>query len=365
MTPVSEPPADLDASRAAIGANDLTADASTFITYEVAVNLPFESLSRFKTLLKQFFSSAPWTPADARSLSALVTPHVTDGWWEHRLEGGIELAHGVRDGSYVIWATGAAEARPSIFDRVFDGPVVPEPTPHPRKIKFVVGGTPEPGIWYRRTDGEPDDARVARLLDESDISDVMVAGDFVTVGLERGASWEDRLDAIHRLVTRLFATGQPVEPAERTRQDMMQEAGGIDLDVRPSELHLLDPDRPDERSTLQHALGADDAKLRRIAVAILAESNDDGVRRSAVRRGAGDEARIVRRTAIDAAAETTDETLRDLFEGALAAEDAWVRWKAVRSLAELGIAQSRTAVERLTDDPDFQVRFEVARALRL
>ncbi len=364
MAAVESRPADLDATRAAVAASDLTADASAFITYEVAVRLPFESLGRFKTLLKQFFSRAPWTEADEQSLSALVTPHVSDGWWEHTLDGGIAIAHGIRDGVYRLWVSGADRLQPSLFDRVFDGPVVPEPTPHPRKVKFVTGGTPQAGIWYRHTDGEPDDQRVARLLDESDISDVMVAGDFVTVGLDRDSSWAERLDGILDLVTRLFATGEQVAPAPRTREELMHEAGRVPLDVRPSELHLLDPNVPAERSTLHRALLADDARLRRIAVAVLAESDDDEVRRSAVRRGAADPARIVRRAAIDAAADTPDQSLRDLFEGALAAEDSWVRWKAVRSLSDLGIEPSRQAVERLARDPDFQVRFEVARALR-
>jgi hypothetical protein len=362
---VNSAPSDLDASRAAIGARELTADASNFITYEVAMHLPFESLGRFKTMLKQFFSAAPWTDADARSLSALVTPHVTKGWWQHELGDGMRIAHGIRDGAYVLWTSGAAATVKSIFERVFDGPVVPEPTPHPRKVKFTTGGVPEPGVWYRRTDGTPRDERAARLLSEGDVTDVMVAGDFVTIGLERSASWEERLDPLLGLVTRLFATGEPVTEAPRTREQMMREAGHVHLDVRPSELHLLDPDAPQERARLVEALNADDAKLRRVAVAILAESDDDEVRRKAVRRGAADDARIVRRAAIDAAADSEDEALRELFEAALDSDDAWIRWKAVRTLAELGVDASREAIARLEGDPDFQVRFEVARALRL
>jgi hypothetical protein len=365
MGRVNTPPADLDATRAAIGAGDLTTDASAFITYEVAVHLPFESLGRFKTLLKQFFSAEPWTTDDADTLSALVTPHVGDGWWEHNLDGGIEIAHGIRNGRYHLWVTGAAIRLPSLFDRVFDGPVVPEPTPHPRKVKFVTGGEPEPGVWYRRTDGNPADPRVTRLLEESDVTDVMVAGNFVTVGLERTAAWQERLDPILILVTNLFAGGEPVVDSSRTREQLMQEAGHVHLDVRPSELHLLDPDDPNERARLTEALDADDARLRRVAVAILADSRDDDIRRNAVRLGAADEARIVRRAAIDAAADFDDESLRDLFEAALQSEDAWVRWKAVRTLGELGVGESRDAIHRLVEDEDFQVRFEVARALRL
>ncbi|MGZ8755085.1 MAG: HEAT repeat domain-containing protein, partial [Acidimicrobiia bacterium] len=65
-----------------------------------------------------------------------------------------------------------------------------------------------------------------------------------------------------------------------------------------------------------------------------------------------------------AAADTEDEEFRTLFEDALADGDAWIRWKAVRSLGELGLDSSRPLVETLIEDPDFQVRFEVAKALR-
>ena len=42
---MNQAPADLDATRAAIDANDLTADASAFLTYEIAVFLPVEELA--------------------------------------------------------------------------------------------------------------------------------------------------------------------------------------------------------------------------------------------------------------------------------------------------------------------------------
>lgn len=361
---MKQTPSDLDEARAAVHDLSLTADAAAFITYEIALHLPVENLAPFKTLLKRFFSHEPWTERDAAALSDIVTASIDDGWWQHDLNG-IEMTHGIRNGRYVIWVTGAAEAtKPGLFDRVFSGPVVPEPTPHPRKIKFTTGGDPRPGIWYRHTDGTPDDVRVARLFEEPDITDVMVAGDFITVGLDRTADWEDRLDPILTLVTALFATGASPTPPDRTREEMLREAGRIHLDVRPSALHLLDPDMPDERERLLEALRADDAKLRRVAVAVLAESEEESVRYEAIRTGFGDEARIVRRAAIDAAADTGEERLRDLFEGALSSDDAWTRWKAVRALAGLGLDSSRDAVAALSDDPDFQVRFEVARSLR-
>lgn len=42
----------------------------------------------------------------------------------------------------------------------------------------------------------------------------------------------------------------------------------------------------------------------------------------------------------------------------------WTRWKAVRSLGELGLVNSRRALEAVIDDPEFQVRFETGKVLR-
>ena len=366
MTNMRDRPHDLDASRVAIASLGLTTDAAAFLTYDVAMHIAFERLAAFKTLLKQFFSAEPWGPDEERALSDIVVGSVTTGWWEHDLDGGLRLAHGVREGKYVLWVTGGAVAtQPSLFDRVFAGPVIPEPTPHPRKVKFVHGGTPEPGIWYRRTDGYAGDARITRIFEEPDVTDVMVAGDFVTVGIDRTSSWEERLDPILALVTALFATDEPAAPPERTREELVQEGRRVHLDVRPAELHLLDPNQSEDEARLLAALRSDDARVRRVAVAVLAESNDAPVRRQTLRIGFADDARIVRRTAVDAAADANDERLRSLFEQALDSGDAWVRWKAVRALGEMGVAPSRELIARLAEDADFQVRFEVARALRV
>lgn len=356
---------DLDATRAAISARDLTATASGYLTTDVALQLPFEVLGPFKVLLRKFFSSEPFTERDRRDLSDLVAPHVDAGWWEHDLGGGILLSHGIRDGRYAISVSGASAPGPSIFDRVFDGPVVPEATPHPRKVKFAFGGDPAPGRWFRRHD--PDiaaDPRVERLFAEPDVTDVMVAGDFVTIGIGPRSSWEKRLEPLLALVTELFGREDPGAAApERTRDELMAEARAVSGE-RPEELHLLDPDLDTERRRLTEALGSDDPRVRRVAVAILLESGDDGVRRHAVERGMADSSRVVRRTTVDAAADAADETFRPVFEQALDDADPWIRWKAVRSLGELGAGASRRRVESAVDDPDFQVRFEAARVLK-
>jgi HEAT repeat protein len=72
----------------------------------------------------------------------------------------------------------------------------------------------------------------------------------------------------------------------------------------------------------------------------------------------------VRRAAVDAVVDAGRQDLRPLLEHALGDADAWVRWKALRGLAELGTAPSRPAVEPLLEDPDFRVRLEARSALR-
>jgi hypothetical protein len=358
--------ADLDATRAAVFARDLLATASGYLTADVAMQLPFESLGPFKDLVKRFFSTMRWREQDDAELSAVVAPHVAAGWWEHDLGGGITLEHGIKGNDYQLRVSGATGATVSIFDRAFDGPVVPEATPHPRKVKFSFGGDSAPGVWHRRHDPEPPaDDRVRRLLGEPDVTDVMVAGDFVTIGLGARSSWEQRLEPLLALVAELFAAeAGRAEAPDRTREELLQEAGHAHVAAGPEELHLLDPDDPAHQVRLQEALQESDWRLRRIAVVLLSESSDVRLRRAALERGLADVSRSVRRTTVDAAADTGAEELRDLLESVLSSDDAWVRWRAVRALGALGSVASRPAIEALAADDEFRVRFEVERVLR-
>ena len=357
-------PEDLDRTRAAIAARELVGTASGYLTGEVAVHLPFEALGPYKNALKRYFSVEPWQRADAAALSELVAPHVESGWWEHDLGAGITLAHGIRDGRYELWVGGATAVAPSIFERAFAGPVVPEATPHPRKVRFAIGGTPRPGRWFRRTDPDPPpDPRVRRLFAEADVSDVMVAGDFVTVGIT--GSWEHRLEPLLALVTELFSRpGEVRSNGVRTRDELLREAGHLHPATSLEELHLLDPNDPDHCEVLTAALGQGDTKARRVAVAVLAEADDPSVQAEAVALGARDKSLLVRRTALDAAADTEDPAFRPLFEATLADPDPWMRWRAVRALGGIGVEASRVAVSALASDPEFRVRFEVAQVLR-
>ncbi len=350
--------------RTEVAARQLVATASDHLTTTVAVHLPFEAVVAFKNALKLFFSAAPWTADDAERLSQLVTPHLESGWWEYDLGRGLTLVHGIRDGRYVISVSGAPEATASIFDRVFSGPVIPTPTPHPRKVKFAIGGDPAPGVWHRRGE-DIDDPRLVALMEDLEVTDVMVAGDFVTVGLIASASWEDRLDRILARVTELFWTGAAGRAPERTREELLDEAGHLTLDgIRPEDLHLMDPDRPDHRDLLVEALGSEESRHRRAAVVTLALSGDATVSRAALVTGYRDDSRLVRRAAVDAAADREDPDYRPLFEEALFDSDSWIRWRAVRAIADIGAEASRELLVLAAADEDFRVRFEAAAAFR-
>ena len=54
------------------------------------------------------------------------------------------------------------------------------------------------------------DERVAQLLGDDDITDVLIAGDFVAIGLRRAAMWQTRLDDLVTTVERLFWTPERV-----------------------------------------------------------------------------------------------------------------------------------------------------------
>lgn len=362
---MNAPPSDLDATRAAVARLGLVGAASGHLTADVAIHLPFESLGPFKTLLKRYFSTEPWSRADDVALHDLVAAHLGPGWFEHDLGNDITLSHGMRGKEYRLRVKGGAAPSESIFDRAFDGPVLPEATPHPRKVKFTFGGIPADGIWHRRSDEEqPDDMGAKRLLQEDDVTDVMVAGDFVTIGLAGTASWEDRLEPLLALVTEMFVAKTAAEPPERTRDELLREAGALHLAGGSDLLHLLDPNDEAHRARLVAASTDEDPRTRRIAIALLTESEDPTVRADAATTGYADPSRIVRRTAVDAAGDATDPALRSLFERALTDADSWIRWRAAKALGALGAAESRVDLEAVAKDPEFRVRFEVERVLR-
>ncbi|HEY5075917.1 MAG TPA: HEAT repeat domain-containing protein [Acidimicrobiia bacterium] len=353
-----------DDCRREVAARGLTSTAVAHLARDALGTVELDNLAPVKTLLKRFFSPESWAPADDDALADLVGPGA--GWWSHDLDEQCVFEYGWRAGRFQLELSPRA-------DGLFDGPVVPEATPNPRTIRFVTPPIHDgPSRWYESV-ADADDPRVARLFEFADVANVLVGPAFVAIGLRRPDTWEQVLAPLLRVVTAEFAQtapgSAPPNPAEPTVRDQ-------DPDVRaPSEAHTgaldrawtalgaLRPDRPRDLERLVTAVSAADAAERQVAARLMIGAAAD-VGEIAWDRLLGDPSRGVRRATVDAMVDAQRPALRPLLERALSDGDAWTRWKALRGLVELGVEPSRGVVTTLSDDPDFRVRLETARALR-
>lgn len=251
----------------------------------------------------------------------------------------------------------------------------PEATPNPRTVKFrtgpIHGGESRPYA----AGSHADDARVARLFDAfDDISDVLLASDFVAVSLRQPARWRELLGPVLDMVTEEFsgqggAAGhgdappeEPRGPERPGRQFLPRDRDETRLERAWRELGHLRASAPGDLARIKGAARHDDAARRQVAANLLREA-EAGTAQAEWARLADDSSRAVRRATVDAVVDVGREELRPLLEQALGDQDPWVRWKAVRGLLELGAGDSREAVERLVLDPDFRVRQEALSAL--
>jgi len=374
---------DHDAARRLVVERNLVAAAFGHLT-DAFTDLPFEALGPVKTLLKRYLAAGPWSAEDDAALAAAVGAS-GEGWWERDLDEDIRLHFGWEDGRFrVAVQAGGGEApappAPNPIEATFDGPVVPEATPNPRTIRFGFAHPVGDGSsrWYESAAAAAGDPRVARLFAEFDrVANVLVGPDFVAVGLRRPGDWEALLAPLLAVVTEEFA-----DPEEQAEAKPTGAAGGPPwLAGRPAahapvegrrlsrleqawrDLGGLRPARPDDLAQVLAAAGDTDQARRQVAANLLREA-DPAVARDQWHRLAHDSVRAVRRAAVDAMVDAGREDLRPLLEAALDDDDSWVRWKALRGLAELGPAGSRAAIEAKAGDPDFRVRLEVAAALR-
>ena len=391
----------LDAARRLVLERNLVRAAFEHLTVDALMAVPFEALGPVKTLLKRFFSDEPWGPEDDEALAAAVGPG--EGEWRRRLDPELTLVHGWHDGRFRVRVESSAPpeaaASPShpsssgggpggddLLAGAFDGPVVPEATPNPRTIRFQVGPIHGgPSRWYESAAAAADDPPVARLFAAvGEVDNVLVGPDFVAVGLRRAADWERLLHPVLALVAEEFASDDaadgPGPDNAGSRRAMGGPAGaGVvggggtapgagtrrrsRLEQAWAELGSLRPAHPADLATLVAAAGSDEPARRQVAANLLREA-DLAVAAEQWARLVADPMRSVRRSAVDAVVDVERPELRGLLESTLADADAWVRWKALRGLAQLGAGPSRAAIAALADDPDFRVRLEVAAALR-
>ena len=386
--------ADLDTARREVAERGLVPDAVTQLN-EIVAALPLDALAPVKKHLKGFFSDSPWTAADDDALADLVGEGTGGG--EHELAPGLTLVWRWDGGRFRLRVertetdgpdqptdeTDAPEA--TDLEATFDGPVVPEATPSPRTIRFAtaaIGGGPSRS--YESVDDAAADPRVARLFRAFDaITGVLVGPDFVAVSLDRPGSWESLLAPVLSAVSDEFA-GEPAGEVAPARDDsdpgdtaraapvtLSLSVGAARDDVpRPrhlerawTELGGLDPRRPRDLDRLLGASEDGEPARRQVAATLLAEGPRDIATR-AWSRLLTDRSRVVRRSVVDAMVDTGWPEVRALLENALDDTDAWVRWKALKGIARLGLTSSRDAVAARRDDPDFRVRLEAAAALR-
>jgi hypothetical protein len=373
--------AELDAARAQVVEHDLTAKAVGQLT-DVVQGLSLEALAPVKRLLKRFFSTEVWTDDDDEALADAIESAAGSG--RHELEPGLTLVWGYEEGRFRLRVESDAPApRPAGDDpaadhrdlaETFDGAVVPEATPSPRTIRFA---TPPlhagPSRVYDSAAGaRDDDPSVARLFDAFDeVTNVLVGPDFVAVTIARPNRWPTLLGSMLRAVTEEFAgavADDASEPAAPTRT--ATRIGSREVDTRAprrlerawDELGDLRADRPEQLERVLAATSDTEPTRRQVAAALLVDAPPEAASR-AWERLLGDSSRAVRRSVVDAVAGTGRQELRPLLEEALDDVDAWVRWKALRGIAELGPAPSRAAVEARVADPDFRVRLEATRVL--
>ena len=347
------------------------------LTTDALAQLPWEALGPTKALLKRFFSAQPWGPDDEQALAQVVGPG--EGWWRHRLDDELVLEFGWADRRFMVHVRAAQEAKSSSgrhtdpWAGTFDGPVTPEATPNPRTVMFRTGPIHEGQSRPYRAGEKVDDARVARLFERfDDINDVLVAKDFVAVSLTKPNRWPELLGPVLDVVTEQFAgvdgaaegarlpDGTVERPAQRVRPRDRQETR---LERAWRELGHLRPTSGSDLERIRAAASHEDPARRQVAANLLREA-DPGTSRAEWARLGRDRSRLVRRATIDAMVDVGREELRGLLEAALGDEDAWVRWKAVRGLSELGASTSQEAIEALLADPDFRVRQEAMGALR-
>ena len=370
-----------DAARRLVVERNLAAVAFGHLS-DAFTALPFEALGPTKALLKRFLSTAAWDPEDDSALAQVVGPG--QGWWRRELDADLTLEFGWDEASFRVRLASTAEVDaqgepPAVdpLDASFDGPVVPEATPNPRTIRFGFAHRVHegPSRWYESA-ADVDDPRAARLFSQfQQVANVLVGPDFVAVGLRRPTDWEQLLAPVLEVVAEEFSEpergGDHAPPAASVVGPPWAGRVGSSTDGRRRtrleqawlELGSL---RPAEHGDLPRvaaaAVDADPAR-RQVAASLLREA-DPTAAATEWSRLATDPVRAVRRAAVDAMVDVGRLELRPLLEGALADHDAWIRWKALRGLADLGAKPSLDAIKARADDPDFRVRLEVSAALR-
>jgi len=394
MTPVVRPPAGRrqDRARAEVSARRATAPIVEQIVRSAMPRTTPALVERARTMLRRYFSDAPWRIDDDTALASIVGPGegwrvlpighdlvVGFGWKAGSFRVEAELTDGATDGDAPAVATTpapaptpptpptappadvaappratttAAPAHATDLADTFEGPVVAEAQPVSRTVRFLTGagtGGPSPGWIQRGTAGI--DPKIAAVFERfPEVSAVMPGPGCFTIEVDDPAQWSSVLLPL------LVHLGDHIATARVKEPDRQEERA-------TAEFATFDPKTPRGIAKIRDALTSPDATTRQLAVTTIGAADPFAAER-AWRAALDDAARNVRRAACRAMAEARRESLRPLLERAAGDQDACTRYHAVQGLAALGVTKSRPVLERLRRDGDMRVRLAVEQALR-
>jgi hypothetical protein len=353
----------------------LTAAAVAAIT-PLMSGVGFEELGKVKGLLKQFFSDQPWETADIDALADAVG--AGEGNVEQELAPGLWLRAGWTEGGFRLDVEGRPDAggqsQPSTdLASTFEFGVVPEATPNPRTLRFATAPSQQAASRSFRRGDPIDDARVEQIFDAlPDAIDVLVGPDFVAISLDRPGRWPGALEVALRVVGQSFGGVDGEEPQPRTRGGPSALVGRsaatatarsqTSLEKAWAELGHLRPQRDGDLAIVLAAVADPDPSRRQVIASLLREAPPEDAAGAWATLGT-DPSRRVRRATVDAVVDVGRESLRPILERLTGDSDAWIRWKAIHGLAELGVEPSRMTIEAAQSDPDFRVRLEASTAL--
>ncbi|MGH9188863.1 MAG: HEAT repeat domain-containing protein [Acidimicrobiales bacterium] len=380
-------PGAADAARRLVVERNLVRAAFDHLTRDAVTSLPFEVLGPTKALLKRFLSTEPWGSDHDDALAAAVGPG--EGEWRRPLDADVALEFGWQSGRFRVHvcstaadsgsdAGGGSAPEPArATGLTFAGPVVPEVTPNPRTIMFRVGPINDGASRWYESANDIGDPSVAKLFDRfEEVANVLVGPDFVAVGLHRPGDWERLLEPVLAVVSEEFAEHAAIGD-DGDDDDEPLASGPVPVNAPTAgrgrnqgrlvkawqELGSLRPADPTDLVLVRAAAGDRNSAFRQVAANLLREA-DPEVAAAEWACLVTDAVRSVRRATVDAMVDVGRQELRPLLEAALADADAWVRWKALRGLAEIGSAPSRETIAAHAADPDFRVRLEAAAALQ-
>ena len=367
---------EVEVARLRVAERNLVPVAFGHLMDDALSTVPYDALGRTEALLRRFFSAEAWTDAHASVLAEAVGPG--EGWWSRPLDDEIALEYGWRDDRFTILLSAVALPSPAAIDEsppaTLDSPVVPEATPDPRTMRFRRDPIDDgESLWFESPASAQAYWRAARLFDQfPEVADVLIGPDFVAVSLRRASDWERLLSQVRAAVAGVFEGPAPAleprwmqdttTPGEH-RRSAASSSRVTRLARAWAELRPLRPAVSRDLETLITSSQGDDPFLRQVAASLLLEA-DPPIAAKHWERLLADPALGVRRATADAMANACRYELRPLLERALGDDDGWVRWKALRGLAELGPEPSRDAIGALARDPDFRVRVEVVNLLQ-